>query len=76
VGWEHLATFLYSQATGEVEWIGERVNDKVKNSAMQDVLEHIHELDTALSKLLQVMEVGFNGVVRKFARKLDGDADS
>jgi hypothetical protein len=76
VGWDHLATFLYSQATGEVEWNGERVNDEVKNSAMQDVLEHIHELDTALSKLLRVMEVGFNGVVRKFARELGVDAGS
>jgi hypothetical protein len=76
VGWDHLVTFLYSQATGEVEWNGERVNDKVKNSAMQDALEHIHELDTALSKLLRVMEVGFDGVVRKFARKLGGDTGS
>jgi hypothetical protein len=67
VGWEHLVTFLYSQTTGKVEWIGERVDDKgVRNSAMQDILEHIHELDTALSKLLRVMEIGFSNVARKF----------
>jgi len=66
VGWEHLVTFLYSQTTGEIEWIGERVDDKgVRNSAMQDILEHIHELDTALSKLLRVMEIGFSNVARK-----------
>lgn len=65
-GWEHLVTFLYSQDTGKVEWIGERVDDEeVRNSAMQDILEHIHELDTALSKLLRVMEIGFSKVARK-----------
>jgi hypothetical protein len=32
---------------------------------MLDILEHIHELDTALTKLLQVMEIGFRGVARK-----------
>jgi hypothetical protein len=67
IGWDHLATFLYTQYTGEVEWKGDYVNkEEVRNSAMQDILEHIHELDTVLTKLLQVMEVGFRGVARKF----------
>jgi len=53
----------YLQDSDTIKWRGRDGDDEAKNSAAQDVLEHLHELDKAMAGLLQVMEIGLKGVI-------------
>jgi hypothetical protein len=52
----------YLQDSDTIKWRGRDGGDETKNSAAQDVLEHLHELDKAMAGLLQVLEIGLKGV--------------
>ena len=56
--------FVTSSSGGlSIYWAGVRSSEDVKNWAMQDVLNHIRELDKALEGLYSVINVGFKGVI-------------
>jgi len=58
-------TLTYLQDSNTIEWhewYGRGGSVEAKNSAVQDVLEHLHELDKAMAGLLQVLETGLKGV--------------
>ena len=56
-------TLSYLQGSDTIEWYGRDESNEAKNSAVQDVLDPLHELDKAMAGLFQVLESGVKGLI-------------